>query len=105
MSAYLACVVCERSAHLPHLSIVKFHAGVSDQEQAQTVVDFASSVELLKKQEVQKLRLAELNLADTDSIQSVLPRYRSLRMIYSISSAISTSSGYCLLVTAEQFKI
>jgi hypothetical protein len=49
------------------------NAGVADKEQAQNVVDFATSVELLKKQEAQKLRLAELDLADVESIQSALP--------------------------------
>lgn len=56
------------------VTINSYPSGVSDEEQAQNVVEFATSVELLKKQEAQKLRLEELNLADIDSIQSALPR-------------------------------
>lgn len=53
-----------------------FHTttGVPDKEQAQNAVDFASSVELLRKPEVQKLQLAEINLNDATSITSALPK-------------------------------
>ena len=37
------------------------------------MVDFATSVELLKKQEAQRLQLAEVDLADEDSIAAALP--------------------------------
>jgi len=52
----------------------KVVAGVGDEESAQAAVDFATSVELLRKQEVQKLRLAEIHLGDEESIIAVLPK-------------------------------
>ena len=53
-----------------------------DQEQAQAAVDFAGSVELLRKPELQKLRLAEINLNDEDSIVAALPRSGSHQRKY-----------------------
>ena len=52
----------------------KVVAGVADEERAQAAVDFAASVELLKKDEVQKLRLEEIDLADEESIAAALPK-------------------------------
>ena len=50
------------------------HAGVPDQEAAQGAVDFAGKVELLRKQELQKLQLAEIQLNDESSIAAALPK-------------------------------
>ena len=60
-------------AWFPNSSMVMWRIGVADETQARSVVDFATSVELLKKQEAQRLQLAEVDLADEDSIAAALP--------------------------------
>ena len=50
-------------------------AGVPDRDEAQNAVNFATSVELLRKPEVQKLQLAEIKLSDGSSIAAALPKW------------------------------
>lgn len=52
-----------------------------DEEQAQSAVNFATTVELLKKQEAQKLSLKEIDLTNVESITAALPKYALLSLL------------------------
>lgn len=50
------------------------YAGAADIEEAQGLLDFAKRFEIIRKDQSQKLSLAEVDFSDEDDIAASLPR-------------------------------
>ena len=73
--------------------------GVQDAAEAQAGLDFAKRFEILKGDEIKRIRLQEVDLSDESSIAAALPRYNlSSRTHYTPTAQLIAAT--CMAITA-----